>query len=254
MQFSADFVAWASTRPTCSAQSGSSACGWRRRSAARTTRGRRPATVAHRVAPGHRRALRLRPAVSGGRGRGRRRSAERDHDRSRSPPVSVEPWHHENVTTSAPAMIGRDADLARLNERLDEVRAGAPFTVIIGGEAGIGKTRLIREFEAGLPVRRPAARGAVRRPRQRRGAVRAGEDRDAHARRRGGRRARARGRRPRAGGARRAAARARGIRRRSRPSRRRPSARSRRAPRPASCTRRSPCCSRRSRASGRSSS
>lgn len=48
-------------------------------------------------------------------------------------------------------MIGRDADLARLNERLDEVRAGAPFTVIIGGEAGIGKTRLIREFEAGLP-------------------------------------------------------------------------------------------------------
>ena len=60
-------------------------------------------------------------------------------------------WHHENVTMSAPAMIGRDADLARLNERLDEVRAGAPFTVIIGGEAGIGKTRLIREFEAGLP-------------------------------------------------------------------------------------------------------
>jgi DNA-binding CsgD family transcriptional regulator/tetratricopeptide (TPR) repeat protein len=48
-------------------------------------------------------------------------------------------------------MIGRDADLARLNERLDEVRAGAPFTVIIGGEAGIGKTRLIREFQAGLP-------------------------------------------------------------------------------------------------------
>ncbi|MFD4422360.1 AAA family ATPase [Agromyces sp. NPDC058484] len=52
---------------------------------------------------------------------------------------------------SAPAMIGRDADLARLDERLDEVRAGAPFTVIVGGEAGIGKTRLIREFERGLP-------------------------------------------------------------------------------------------------------
>ena len=55
-------------------------------------------------------------------------------------------WHHENVTTSAPAMIGRDADLAWLNQRLAEVRAGAPFTVIVGGEAGIGKTRLIREF------------------------------------------------------------------------------------------------------------
>lgn len=49
-------------------------------------------------------------------------------------------------------MIGRDADLSMLNERLDEVRVGAPFTVIVGGEAGIGKTRLIREFEAGLPA------------------------------------------------------------------------------------------------------
>lgn len=61
-------------------------------------------------------------------------------------------WHHEKVTTSAPTMIGRDADLSRLEERLDEVRAGAPFTVIIGGEAGIGKTRLIREFEGRLPA------------------------------------------------------------------------------------------------------
>ena len=60
-------------------------------------------------------------------------------------------WHHEMVTTSAPAMVGRHADLANLNDRLDEVRAGAPFTVIISGEAGIGKTRLVREFEAGLP-------------------------------------------------------------------------------------------------------
>ncbi|SIO03984.1 regulatory protein, luxR family [Agromyces cerinus subsp. cerinus] len=60
-------------------------------------------------------------------------------------------WHDEIVTTSAAAMVGRDADLARLNERLDEVRAGAPFTVVIGGEAGIGKTRLVREFERGLP-------------------------------------------------------------------------------------------------------
>ncbi|WP_170298426.1 helix-turn-helix transcriptional regulator [Agromyces allii] len=54
------------------------------------------------------------------------------------------------MTTSAPAMIGRDADLARLLERLDEVRSGSPFTVIIGGEAGIGKTRLVREFALSL--------------------------------------------------------------------------------------------------------
>lgn len=56
------------------------------------------------------------------------------------------PWHDEGVTTSAPAMIGRDADLAGLVKRLGEVRSGAPFSVIIGGEAGIGKTRLVREF------------------------------------------------------------------------------------------------------------
>ncbi|MGI9825093.1 helix-turn-helix transcriptional regulator [Agromyces sp. Marseille-Q5079] len=52
------------------------------------------------------------------------------------------------MTTSAPAMIGRDADLDELVKRLDEVRSGAPFTVILGGEAGIGKTRLVREFAA----------------------------------------------------------------------------------------------------------
>ncbi|WP_269747763.1 helix-turn-helix transcriptional regulator [Agromyces laixinhei] len=61
-------------------------------------------------------------------------------------------WHDEIVTTSAAAMVGRDADLARLTERLEEVRAGAPFTVVIGGEAGIGKTRLVREFQGGLPA------------------------------------------------------------------------------------------------------
>lgn len=43
-------------------------------------------------------------------------------------------------------MIGRDAELAWLDGLLDEARAGMPRTVVIGGEAGIGKSRLIREF------------------------------------------------------------------------------------------------------------
>ena len=47
-------------------------------------------------------------------------------------------------------MIGRDTELARLNELLEGARSGTPFTVVIGGEAGIGKTRLVREFERGL--------------------------------------------------------------------------------------------------------
>lgn len=43
-------------------------------------------------------------------------------------------------------MIGRDAELAWLDGLLDEARAGMPRTVVIGGEAGIGKSRLIHEF------------------------------------------------------------------------------------------------------------
>ncbi|MFE5670275.1 AAA family ATPase [Agromyces sp. NPDC056523] len=51
---------------------------------------------------------------------------------------------------SSPTMIGRDTDFAWLSDLLHGVRAGTPATAIIGGEAGIGKSRLIREFTAGL--------------------------------------------------------------------------------------------------------
>ncbi|MCP2366748.1 ATP/maltotriose-dependent transcriptional regulator MalT [Agromyces flavus] len=51
---------------------------------------------------------------------------------------------------SSPTMIGRDTDLAWLSDLLLGVRAGTPATAIIGGEAGIGKSRLVREFTAGL--------------------------------------------------------------------------------------------------------
>ncbi|MCM3658344.1 AAA family ATPase [Agromyces mediolanus] len=56
-------------------------------------------------------------------------------------------WQHEEVTTSASAaMIGRDAELVWLDGLLGEAEAGMPRTVVVGGEAGIGKSRLIREF------------------------------------------------------------------------------------------------------------
>lgn len=47
-------------------------------------------------------------------------------------------------------MIGRDADLDWLRSLLEAVRAGTPATAVIGGEAGIGKSRLLGEFTAGL--------------------------------------------------------------------------------------------------------
>ncbi|WP_395244803.1 AAA family ATPase [Agromyces sp. MMS24-K17] len=52
--------------------------------------------------------------------------------------------------TAVPAMVGRQADLAWLEDLLAEVRDGAPRTAVLAGEAGIGKTRLLREFRGRL--------------------------------------------------------------------------------------------------------
>ncbi len=66
--------------------------------------------------------------------------------------VVVGAWDDMNVTSSSssPTMIARDAELEWLNSLLDAVRAGTPATAVIGGEAGIGKSRLMSEFIAGL--------------------------------------------------------------------------------------------------------
>src|SRR4051794_20287539 len=50
----------------------------------------------------------------------------------------------ESPTTTA--LIGRDADLAALDAGLDQARNGEPVTVVLAGEAGIGKTRVVQEF------------------------------------------------------------------------------------------------------------
>ncbi|MET0812275.1 MAG: AAA family ATPase [Microbacterium sp.] len=48
--------------------------------------------------------------------------------------------------TSSPRMVGRQAELATLVALVDEGRDGRPRTAIVRGEAGIGKTRLVREL------------------------------------------------------------------------------------------------------------
>jgi DNA-binding CsgD family transcriptional regulator/tetratricopeptide (TPR) repeat protein len=48
-------------------------------------------------------------------------------------------------------MVGRAAELGRLRDALACADAGEPAAVLLGGEAGIGKTRLISEFLAGVP-------------------------------------------------------------------------------------------------------
>src|ERR1700761_8995702 len=54
---------------------------------------------------------------------------------------------------TSPVLVGRAAEMAALETALDTVRQGEAAAVLIGGEAGVGKTRLISEFSA-------AARGA----------------------------------------------------------------------------------------------
>ncbi|MEV0617791.1 AAA family ATPase [Nonomuraea sp. NPDC050404] len=46
--------------------------------------------------------------------------------------------------------VGRGAELAVLGKAYARARGGSPATVLLGGEAGVGKTRLIAEFAAPL--------------------------------------------------------------------------------------------------------
>lgn len=67
------------------------------------------------------------------------------------------------VTRGVPGLttplVGRAADLQTLSSLLDEVvDAGVPRLVTVLGPAGVGKSRLVHEFVAGLKVRHPDAR------------------------------------------------------------------------------------------------
>ena len=50
---------------------------------------------------------------------------------------------------SSPVFVGRAEELHRLRTVLDGAMAGTVGTVLAGGEAGVGKTRLLAEFRAG---------------------------------------------------------------------------------------------------------
>jgi ATP/maltotriose-dependent transcriptional regulator MalT len=57
---------------------------------------------------------------------------------------------------SSPVLVGRDGEVARLREALGRASAGAPAVVVVAGEAGVGKTRLVAEL-----LDRAAASGTV---------------------------------------------------------------------------------------------
>jgi DNA-binding CsgD family transcriptional regulator/tetratricopeptide (TPR) repeat protein len=48
----------------------------------------------------------------------------------------------------SPRLVGREAEQRRLADLLVAARSGAPAVAVVTGEAGIGKTRLVREFSA----------------------------------------------------------------------------------------------------------
>jgi DNA-binding CsgD family transcriptional regulator/tetratricopeptide (TPR) repeat protein len=53
-------------------------------------------------------------------------------------------------------LVGRDTEIAQLREALDRAAAGQPAIVVVAGEAGVGKTRLVGEL-----LQDAADRGAV---------------------------------------------------------------------------------------------
>ena len=69
-------------------------------------------------------------------------------------------------------LVGRGAELARLSAAVERARAGSPAAVLLSGDAGVGKTRLLdRAVPSGPPARRDRARRALRRPRRGRPAL-----------------------------------------------------------------------------------
>ncbi len=62
----------------------------------------------------------------------------------------------ENRSALSPVFVGRRQELAGLTDALERASGGEPQALLVGGEAGVGKTRLLEEFLAAA-----RARGAV---------------------------------------------------------------------------------------------
>src|SRR5262249_30762576 len=56
--------------------------------------------------------------------------------------------HAGGMVAVSPVLVGRAAEITALGESWALARGGSPATLLIGGEAGIGKTRLVRQFTA----------------------------------------------------------------------------------------------------------
>ena len=59
--------------------------------------------------------------------------------------------HHDRSRPKASELIGRSAELAEIEEEIRRALAGTPSLVLIEGEVGVGKSRLLAEAERRLP-------------------------------------------------------------------------------------------------------
>jgi len=66
--------------------------------------------------------------------------------RAEPPVVSVEAAAPSGRAMLCPRVIGRDTELTALRALLDEASGGRGRTVLVAGEAGVGKSALLREF------------------------------------------------------------------------------------------------------------
>src|ERR1700733_5270547 len=67
------------------------------------------------------------------------------------PPRSVDTWGMRSRLTSS-HFVGRAGDLAELQRAFDEAASGHPGLVLLGGDSGVGKTRLVSELERRLAL------------------------------------------------------------------------------------------------------
>src|ERR1700721_3127498 len=74
------------------------------------------------------------------------------------PPRSVDTWGMRSRLTSS-HFVGRAGELAELQRAFDEAASGHPGLVLLGGDSGVGKTRLVSEFEQRLQLRGEAGPG-----------------------------------------------------------------------------------------------
>jgi pimeloyl-ACP methyl ester carboxylesterase/DNA-binding SARP family transcriptional activator len=86
-----------------------------------------------------------------------RRILRQDPDLDAPPPPASSPSPPRPVPAATGAMVGREAELARLEALVEEAAAGEARLVVVSGEAGLGKTTLVDAFLPGACARAGAA-------------------------------------------------------------------------------------------------